>query len=549
MNVNGQHNPTLMTRVFAAAREQYQQSARDISNYYKMARRTRHTRPVRGSSSGESADQDYSSESEYYMLVALGRQYDRDDILAGAVVNRLVDNVFQSGFEYLPATGNKQADQILKERFWAYESSPQDVDISKEHDLHTLARMYLRESIVSGDILATKVETGHLQTFEAHRCKTPSDLPADSKRMCIHGVQLDGLRRRTAYYFAEDDIAITSRVLMKATRKIPAFDDAGFRNVLHIYHPRRATQTRGVTKFAPIGDAIPMHSDIQFAKMVQQQNVSAWALLRERGLGFEYPDGITTAETIEDDPCAPGQTRSIQHISPGMMYTTFPGEKVSGFSPNVPNPTFFDHARQMQQLIGINLDIPLVMLLLDASETNFSGFRGALEQAKISFLKLQWWFANCFYREVALWQLRLWSDPNSPLADPFIVDLRESGINIFAHEWGLPKWPYLQPVEDATADKIKLRTGMTSLRRAHADRGLDYDTVMQEIIGDRKAMIVSAKQAAAEINAAFPDDKEPASWRDLAVLPTSEGETLALPSVQPERMQKPAEIGALTHAE
>ncbi len=537
MSTNGKAHPSMTTELFANARQEYSERARDPQAYYKMARRTRHTRPVQGGQSGESSDQDYSSEAEYFRLVALGRQYDRDDMVAGATVNRLIDNVFQSGFEFLPQTGDKAADRILKERFWAYESSPRDVDVSQEHDLHTLARMYLRESIVSGDIFAAKTNGGHLQTFEAHRCKTPSDLSAADKKLCIHGVLVDGLRRRRAYYFTEDDIALNASVSTKATRRIDAVDDNGFRNVLHVYHPKRTTQTRGVTKFAPIGDGIPMHSDIQFAKMIQQQNVSAWALLRERQMGFEYPDGAVPSETFVVDPCNAGQTRAIQHISPGMMYTTFPGEKISGFSPNVPNPTFFDHARQMQQLIGINLDIPLVMMLLDASETNFSGFRGALEQAKLSFVKLQWWFAQSFYREVALWQLRLWSDPNSPLADPFIVALRESGINIFAHEWGLPKWPYLQPVEDATADKIKLKSGMISLRRAHADRGMDYDTVMEEIISDRKAMIVAAKQAAAEINAQFPDDKEPASWRDIAVLPTSDGETLALPSVQPERMQ------------
>ena len=62
--------------------------------------------------------------------------------------------------------------------------------------------------------------------------------------------------------------------------------------------------------------------------------------------------------------------------------------------------------------------------------------------------------------------------------------------------------------------------------------------VMQEIVEDRKAIIIAAKTAAQEINAMFPDDKEPAHWRDLAPMPTSEGETLALPSVEPERMKQ-----------
>lgn len=541
---NGHSSISFTTDVFSDARESWRNRVfGHINNLYKAAKRNRFSPKINGSVQGESADQDYASEGDYFRLVAIGRQFDRDDLVAGAVVNRLVDNVLRDGFTYDPKTGDKEADAILKARFEAYEASAQDVDVSSERDLHTLARLIFRDSIVSGDIFATKVSDGRQQIFEGHRCRTPRDLGGDLKKLCIHGVQLDGLRRRVAYYFARDDIQLSSSISLNAAERIPAFDANGFRNVLHIYHPKRTTQTRGVTKFAPVADAVPMHADIQFAKMVQQQQVSVWSMIRQRQLGFEMPDGVIEARETVEDPCKAGQTRSMMNVSPGMMYTGYPGETISGFSPNVPNPTFFDHAKQLQQLIAINMDVPLVVMLLDASETNFSGFRGALEQAKIAFVNLQQWFATIYYREVLLWQMRLWSDPASPLADPFIVRLRERGINVFAHEWVLPTWPYIQPIEDATADQIRLRTGMTSLRRAHAARGQDYDTVMEEIIADRKALIIAAKTAAAEINAQFPDDNEPAHWRDLAVLPPSQGETLALPSVEPERMKqdKPTE--------
>ena len=550
MKRNGHNAIVDTTEVFSAARESWRNRVFEtVNNLYKAAKRGRFATKVNGSVQGESADQDYASEGDYFRMVAIGRQFDRDDLVAGAVVNRLVDNVMRDGFGYDPKTGDKEADKILRARWEAYEESPEDVDVSGEKGLHALAKLLFRDSIVSGDDFVTKLADGRQQVFEAHRCKTPRDLPGGDKKLCVHGVQLDGLRRRVAYYFAKDDIALNSSVSLSGIERIPARDANGFRNVLHIYHPKRTTQTRGVTKFAPVSDAVPMHGDIQFAKMVQQQQVSVWTMVRQRQLGFELPDGVIENRETVEDPCKPGQTRSMMNVSPGMMYTGYPGETINGFSPNVPNPTFFDHARQLQQLIAINLDIPLVVMLLDASETNFSGFRGALEQAKIAFVNLQQWFATIYYREVLLWQMRLWSDPASPLADPFIVQLRERGINVFAHEWVLPTWPYIQPVEDATADQIRLRTGMTSLRRAHASRGQDYDTVMEEIVADRKALIIAAKTAAAEINAAFPDDNEPAHWRDLAVLPPSQGETLALPPVEPERMkQEPAAAGGTNNA-
>lgn len=541
---NGKEDPiSLGTTVFAKARDIWREGALAAAEaFYKMTRRGRFAVKVNGSVAGESADQDYSSEGDYFRMIAIGRQFDRDDLIAGAAVNRLVGNVIQCGFNYDPKTGSREANLILKARFDSYAQNADEVELAGKYGLHELGRMLFRDMIVSGDIFVSKLKDGRQQVFEGHRCKTPNNLSTDVKNLCIHGVQLDEHRRNVAFYFTRDDIALSQSVQLKQVQRISAYDKNGFKNVIHVNHPKRTTQTRGVTKFAPIADAVPMHADIQFAKMVQQQQVSSWSVLRERPMGFELPDNTVEYADLLEDPCRPGQMRSVMQVSPGMMWTGFPGEKLLGFAPNVPNPTFFDHARQMQQLIGINLDIPLVMLLLDASETNFSGFRGALEQAKLSFVALQEWFAKIYYSEILLWQMRMWSDPAHPLADPAIVTLAQAGIDVFAHEWVLPAWPYIQPVDDANADAIKLRTGMTSLRRAHQARGQDFDTVAEEMVEDRKVLIIAAKQAAAEINAMFPADKEPAHWRDLCPLPTNEGESLALPSVEPERAQaaKPA---------
>ena len=524
---------------FAAARAVYsKRSFADIDARYKAARQTRFSKQINGSTSGESSDHDYASEYDYFRMVALGRQFDRDDLYAGSIVSRLVDNVVQCGFKYDPKTGNSDADMLLKAVVNAHFETPRLVEVSESHDMTALARMLFRDSIVSGDVFAVKTSGLKLQVKESHLCRTPIGLSSNVRKLTIHGVELDSLRRRKAYYFAKDDIDPMSSIRLDETQRVEAYTPAGYSNVLHIFHPKRTTQTRGVTKFANISDCVPMHGDIQFAKMVQQQQVSVWSMIRQREVDFELPDNVKEPYQWTEDPCQPGQVRAIQNLSPGMWFTGYPGEKLMGFSPNVPNPTFFDHAKQIQQLIGINLDIPLVMALLDASETNFSGYRGALEQAKLSYVRLQEWFRDVFYRPVLLWLLRQWSNPRSKYANPVLVMLRESGVNIFAHEWVLPTWPYIQPVEDATADVIKLRSGMTSPRRAHASRSQDYDTVMQEIVEDRKAIIIAAKTAAQEINAMFPDDKEPAHWRDLAPMPTSEGETLALPSVEPERMKQ-----------
>src|SRR5690606_1028361 len=94
--------------------------------------------------------------------------------------------------------------------------------------------------------------------------------------------------------------------------------------------------------------------------------------------------------------------------APGIEYTGAPGEKLTGFSPNIPNAEFFEHARLILTFVAINLDMPLQMLLLDATATNFSGWRGAFDQAKIGFRQIQSWLLKRFYAPVYEWKLRQW---------------------------------------------------------------------------------------------------------------------------------------------
>ena len=67
----------------------------------------------------------------------------------------------------------------------------------------------------------------------------------------------------------------------------------------------------------------------------------------------------------------------------------FPGESLKGFSPNVPNPEFFQHAKLILTILASNLDLPEVRsdlerelgrLLLGCGDKE--GARGAWERAR-----------------------------------------------------------------------------------------------------------------------------------------------------------------------
>ena len=95
------------------------------------------------------------------------------------------------------------------------------------------------------------------------------------------------------------------------------------------------------------------------------------------------------------------------------------------------------------------------------SETNYSGFRGAIDQARQRWREIQSWMMGSFDGPVYEWKVRQWAVTDSALrkaverADSLLASLGYipvGEVNPFAQVWHAQELPYIQPVDDATAD-------------------------------------------------------------------------------------------------
>jgi len=199
-----------------------------------------------------------------------------------------------------------------------------------------------------------------------------------------------------------------------------------------------------------------------------------------------------------------------------MEYFGQVGETLTGFSPNVPNSEFFPHAMLVLSFIAINLGVPVSVLLLDPTKSNFSAWRGAIDQARLGFRVAQGWLSSHFHSPVYRWKVRQWLAEDAELARFAARD----DVDIFAHTWHPPTWQYIDPLKDASADLLAVRNGLNSPRRIQATRGRDWSTVCNEIVEDNGAAITKAIQAAADITAATG---VAVHWREVLSLPTPDG--------------------------
>ena len=260
-----------------------------------------------------------------------------------------------------------------------------------------------------------------------------------------------------------------------------------------------------------------MHNDIHFAKLVQQQMASYVGFTHD--VPFGTPD--YEAPPAEDEVVDPATGKSRMYgpdMSPGSEHwPLYAGEKITPFSPNIPNSEWFEQARLALSFIAVNLDLPLIVFMLDASETNFSAWRGAMDQAKIGFMKFQRHLAAKLHKPVVRFQQRRWIRQDRELASA----AASLGADFWRNSWGFPRWPYVEPLKDVMADQNEMAANLNSPRRILARKNLRWETVVEESCEDVGQLIKCAMEKARDLNEEFSDvvkenPGERVRWRELA---------------------------------
>jgi len=495
---------------------------------YDMSRESRFVRRRTGlAPQGSTADYHYRVEQHYYDDIEKARDMDRNDSLVGQTVTRAVDNIIQDGFTLEPQTGDPVIDRDLYDRWQAWSSSPEECDAQAEFTFHDFERFNCRAMLVDGDIIEVGTDEGTLQAWEAHQIRTFTQ-----RENTIFGVEMDQFRKRISYWLIADPINPHRSKSQEV--QLQVWSEDGYRQIFHTYNPRRMTQTRGITAFAPIFPVAGMREDIDFAMLVQRQVASCFAIFRKRQFIPEAPHLTPSYGESTTEVSGTGETRYIENIAPGMEIIGQPGEELQGFSPDIPGAGYEFQLKTILQTIGVNLGLPLCLVLMDGSETNFSGWRGAVDEARKGFKANQRNIIKRFHEPVYRWKVRQW------LAEDAALRSIPSTVNVFGHHWSAPVWEYIDPVADAQGDQIRLQNGLISPRRLHQERGRDWEVVADETIADMEYAITKAKEAARRINSRFTD--APIHWRELISLPMPTGIQMSMQD--PQVVAQQSELGS-----
>jgi len=512
-------------------------------DYHMANRRNAQSRRKKGvPAQGAGSDFHYRGQFDWLWMSELALDLYRNNMVLGSITDRAIENQLQGGFTYDPDSGDKKIDTDLKSWWREVSEDPRQCDPDAELTFAEQEEMVLRATIVQGDILGIPQndENGTVDLVEGHRLRSPR---RSVKERIIHGIEFvpgSTSRRRVAFWILKDQVDPNRRggIRKDDLQPILAWDDDGERNVFHAYFAKRPKQTRGVTAYAPLFDVAGYHDDCQFLKMVQQRAASLFVFVRKRAANFD-PAYLAAEQSLGVDVTADKareyelNNRQYSEVGAGSTISALPGEEIDPWSSNIPNAEFFDHAKMLLTFMGINLGMPLVMAMMDASETNFSGYRGAVDQARMGFranqrrLKRRW--------HVPYMRFKLFKHAEQ---DPIFARQLErsintrSKINVFRHTWNAPSWPYIDPLKDMAADLGRLANGMASPTQVCDERGENWESKSQKTCRDWGDHLRNGMTVAIELKKEFGEDLKQVDTfvlaQQIAKMPMAERTQLTL---------------------
>lgn len=401
---------------------------------------------------GGSGDQHMRYQRE--QLVHQSREFIRDNGLYRGMIERATAYIVGNGFTLQASTSDKEWNTLV-EKWWkkVFWKKP---EIRGVLSGRRTEKQVCRELLTSGDVAAIKVKGGKLQLIESEQIVGP-------------GLKDDGLRKNKAG-------TITGFYLANYTKDgFVRPSDAtvyGAEDVLFLSDPERPSSARAVP---PAQASFPMlHriNDVCDSEAAAWQILSKWAISINRAGGAAGAVGISKEEEAAD---AEGKlTTRVTELDYATIFSGEPGEEVKGIERNIPGKDFSASITMFLRLLGLPLGLPLEIILLDWTKSNYSQSRAVLEQAYTVFQGWQGILEEDFLDPTYEWAVAMAIDSGELRAPK----LEAGETDIFAHEWIKPTFPWIDQLQEAEAKGAMLDRGFTTLASVVKSTGRDLEEVL-----------------------------------------------------------------------
>lgn len=304
------------------------------------------------------------------------------------------------------------------------------------------------------------------------------------------GVEVDDWGRPVAYHTFDRHPSDTGGPRDRI--RIPASE------VIHLYDPERANQTRGVSWLNSVMVPLRMLDGYIEAELVAARTGAA-------KMGFlKYTD---PSAFEPPDPATPVRIDA----SPGTIETLQPGLEFQEWSPDHPTAAFPDFVKAVLRQVATGLRVSYNALANDLEGVNYSSMRsGLLIERDMWRVYQEWWMSRFLQPVYEAWL------STALLAGGLKLDSRDPR-KFNDVRWQPRGWAWVDPEKDVNASVIAITNGLASRTEVLAEKGLDPEEVFERL-SEEKAL---AEQYGIELtgetaqtkqngdNAAPPQKKKP----------------------------------------
>ncbi len=465
---------------------------------------------------GTDADYHYRTSRNYFLMVERGRAAVRNHPLVEQGINRLIANLKLGQNTLEVDSGDLIVDDELTADWKAWCDDPRECDYEQTRTFQQIDRQSFFNQVTDGDILHLPLRDGCLQTIESHHIRTPyGHIPTGQSAFgIVHGVEVNE-GRTVAYHVTPHNLLyFQSLTTRNQTQRVPAFDAAGNKTAFFLAFTHRFYQRRGVSRLSPPRDAMNGFDDLNYAHIKSSLRRALISYLMESNQqpATQAPFGGAKLPQAGSRYTANDIGLGLESIvieqlgEAAQVFKTPEGYSMKGWNADMPGSGFFEQAGLLLTMLAVNLDLPLMFLLLDGSLVNFHGGRMTFDQAKMRFRQLQKDRIEGLWRPTYEWRVRRKLTPGSPDFDAALYAAVERGtVNPFKHTFHPPAWEYVKPMEDAQAENLAETSNLRSMREILAARGESFDKKMPEIVFDRVQFAREAFTGATQLRDEFPE--------------------------------------------
>jgi lambda family phage portal protein len=437
-----------------AQRLAWREAAPLLASYYRAGHRSRIDE--QGSASTLSSDEILEMEREE--IVERNRALERDHPSYDGLIGQAVTNVIgPSGLKPQARTPDEALNSTIESLWGDWCAGP--CDVRKMSTMAELQELWFRSYLRDGDVGIVLLASGELQSIEGHLITTPGGASTDGT--IVEGVQLSrNSGRPVAFHVAKSDRFIRSM----ETTSIPA------RDFIFFALRKRLGQTRGVPAITKPW-LFEQYDRYLEAVVVAARVAACFGVIFKRR-GGTVPGGLL--QGLKDSG---GNARKSFILEPGMAKYIDTDEEIEQLRPQHPGGQFGELRAAIKRDIGLPLGMPLELTDLDFSRTNYSSARASLLAAYRTFMRHQERFACCVMRRIYQWRVSKWAKDG--LLGKSIPD------DLWAHEWVMPRWPWVDPLKEIQAHLLAMDAGVTTLAEISASQGKDWESQLAQLARER----------------------------------------------------------------